>query len=426
MKYCIICRELKDNSNDEKDVNDGKKDDFNDEHVIPDAIQGYYHIRSVCRKCNSFLGANVDNKLTNHKFIELQRYLLHIKGKSGQIPNPFSGTYHLKDEPTEKVKLEVGPDNIFVPRFIPQFDTTTRSDKVELVLDKRDRHLADDIFNKFLKRKGFSKENLKIEERSETVEKPTIVMELKIDFEQYKLGLLKIAYEFTIDQIEKYYDDPIAIHISKILKTADLEKMKNGVTFFGSGLDKSILKPVNNFIDFENNNHYLVLINIPGNGLICIVNLFNTFSLGILMSNSSDLMSGNLLIGKNDINEHSFEIFDTDKLVRTIYGGTEYSFRFLSPYLTVLEDFQSELNGNSDIFTVNNCIQLFNRNGDIVFKDIEFKLSDPNLKRFSKTTGDMISIEFEIDEELYVKLLPSNKLYCISTVTTIQKRLNRI
>lgn len=67
MKKCIICRQ--------------PTTSFSDEHVIPDAIGGYYHIYSVCKECNSDMGSLVDSKLTNHKFMEFQRRLYGLKGK---------------------------------------------------------------------------------------------------------------------------------------------------------------------------------------------------------------------------------------------------------------------------------------------------------------------------------------------------------
>ena len=44
--YCIICHQ--DNQ------------ELSDEHVIPEAIGGYYHIYNVCKDCNSKLGDHVD------------------------------------------------------------------------------------------------------------------------------------------------------------------------------------------------------------------------------------------------------------------------------------------------------------------------------------------------------------------------------
>ena len=123
MKICIICREEKSN--------------FNDEHVIPDSIQGYYHIDSVCTDCNSKIGSAIDNKLTNHKFIELQRHLLGIKGKSGNIPNPFVGTHVLKENPDQKVRLEVDNNGKFIPRLLPNVPTAI-TNQFTITLDKKD------------------------------------------------------------------------------------------------------------------------------------------------------------------------------------------------------------------------------------------------------------------------------------------------
>jgi len=81
LKTCIICRTEKDEK------------EFSDEHVIPDALGGYYHIYTVCKNCNSILGRKVDSKLTNHIFSKYQRSALNLKGKSGKIPNPFEGTH---------------------------------------------------------------------------------------------------------------------------------------------------------------------------------------------------------------------------------------------------------------------------------------------------------------------------------------------
>lgn len=45
---CIICRI------------DKNIELFNDEHVTPDSLRGYYHIRNVCMDCNSRMGEEVD------------------------------------------------------------------------------------------------------------------------------------------------------------------------------------------------------------------------------------------------------------------------------------------------------------------------------------------------------------------------------
>ena len=114
MKECIICRTKK------------ETDKFNDEHVIPDSLGGYYHIDTVCIDCNSNLGTRVDSKLVNHKFADFQRYILGIKGKSGGIPNPFSGTHSFSDKPEQKVQVRLDSDNKVIPYIIPVVKLTVR------------------------------------------------------------------------------------------------------------------------------------------------------------------------------------------------------------------------------------------------------------------------------------------------------------
>ena len=75
--YCIICHQ--DNQ------------ELSDEHVIPEAIGGYYHIYNVCKDCNSKLGDHVDNLLLNHWFIKAARHEKGFKGYKGYIPNPLVG-----------------------------------------------------------------------------------------------------------------------------------------------------------------------------------------------------------------------------------------------------------------------------------------------------------------------------------------------
>ena len=60
--YCIICHQ--DNQ------------ELSDEHVIPEAIGGYYHIYNVCKDCNSKLGDHVDKLLLT---IGLSRLLVTKK-----------------------------------------------------------------------------------------------------------------------------------------------------------------------------------------------------------------------------------------------------------------------------------------------------------------------------------------------------------
>ena len=111
--YCIICR------------NDNQ--DLSDEHVIPEAIGGYYHIYCVCKDCNSKLGKNVDKLLMDHWFIKAARYEKGLKGYSGKIPNPLIGEGILSTG--EKVRLEQDDKGKMSIRLIPSTIVVSDSEK---------------------------------------------------------------------------------------------------------------------------------------------------------------------------------------------------------------------------------------------------------------------------------------------------------
>ncbi|UBM61362.1 HNH endonuclease [Candidatus Sulfidibacterium hydrothermale] len=414
MMKCIICRE--------------NKTEFNDEHVIPDSIQGYYHINTVCTDCNSRLGTLIDNKLTNHKFIEFQRHLLGIKGKSGKIPNPFSGTLFLKDNPEQKIRLELDSEGNFEPRLLPNIPKTF-AETFTITLDIKDEHKKDEIINKFLKRNGIPKEQVRIEQVKEKENRPWIHASLKIDIKDFKLAILKIAYEFTIDQIPEYFNDSTAIKISKLLKEADFENLYKDITFFGDGLNNQILEPFSHLIEFENNNHYLILFESPNLGLICFVNLFNIFSLGIKMSDSSSFLPENLLVGKNDITKKSFEVYNIRELMSQTYTPIEYRFQYFLPKdQDIFNEFiKNDQDPNFDFYRENGKIPFFDKHGNIVYDDIDIKLKQNNLTKIPKgDTKNEIITQILLDEELYIKLLPINKLYRVISVQIEQYRKKKI
>ena len=66
MPTCIVCWE--------------NTSAISDEHVIPEALGGHYHIKSVCRDCNSRMGSHVDSMLVNHTFSKFGRYVEKITG----------------------------------------------------------------------------------------------------------------------------------------------------------------------------------------------------------------------------------------------------------------------------------------------------------------------------------------------------------
>lgn len=417
MSLCIICRK--------------EKTEFSDEHVIPDSLKGYYHIYIVCKTCNSDLGTNVDTKLVNHKFIEFQRHLLGIKGKSGAIPNPFAGTQTIKDDPEQKVIVTFDEKGHLIPKLLPKIPSIKNPEDLQnysFSIDASDLHLKDKIIEKILKRNGIDKSRVNFQEQRKRSERPWIQSQMMIDLKDFRIGLLKIAYEFAVDTIEKYFNDPQAIIISEILFKADLKKMEKEVTFYGSGHDKEVLKPLSHLINFENNNHYLVLMQVDSIGLICQVNLFNCFSIAIKLSNSSDYLNDGIIIGVNDISKATFEKLTIDDLVRRTYSPVEYRFQYWLPNETELFKFvELQRNEGFDFFKQNGQIPFFDKNGNILYPNIDIKLKQSQLEHVSK--GDVyndIITEIILDEELFIKLCPSMDLYQVVSVQIEQHRLTKV
>lgn len=416
MKTCIICRLKKDDNQ------------FNDEHVIPESIGGYYHIYTVCFNCNSKLGSNIDNKLTNHKFIEFQRHLLGIKGKSGSIPNPFSGTHVLQDDPNQKVQLVLDEDGKFKPRLLPNVprEIPRNGESIRIVIDQKDEKQIDSIIDKFLSRNGLTREHIKFE-RKPGSSHPWIEASMHIDIHKFKLAILKIAYEFTVDKIPEYFNDKVAIKISSILINADFDALDK-VNMIGNGLESQILQPFEHLLDFKQQNHYLILFDSFEYGLLCFVNLFNTFTLGFIMSEKPGYIDEFMLILKNDIEKREAQCFTLPQIVGNIYTPMEYKFQyFIRDFTSVQEFAANDSHPNFAFYRENDQIPFFDRDGVVKYTNVDLKLKQEQLQKIDH--GDITSeirTEIRLDEELYIRLLPIDKLYQVSAVQLIQYRKGKV
>lgn len=411
MKVCIICRQEK------------NEKEFNDEHVIPDSLNGYYHIKSVCTKCNSTLGSKIDNKLTNHQFISFQRHALKIAGKSGKIPNPFAGTHTLKNDADQKVRLDFEGGKLEV-KLLPNV-LNDLTDNFQIRIDRKDEHKVDEIINKFLKRNGIPKEKVEIQKTESSALRPWIQASMTIDIKDFKMAMLKIAYEFAVDTIPSYFNDPNSKIISNVLEKCDFQNLDNKVKFLGDGFNKEILKPFSHLVDFENDNHYLVLCDLPDIGLICIVNLFSVFNLGIKLSDRSGFIHESIIVGKNDLNTKTFEKFNMAKIFSHVYSPIYYTFYYFLP--NVEEFLDNEKHSDFSYYRDGDNTPFFDKDGQIKYSDISDKIHQPHLNRIE--SGDEINIlitDITLDEELYLKVLPINKLYRVIAIKLEQHNIGKI
>ena len=415
MGNCIICRK--------------QTTDFSDEHVIPDSLGGYYHIYTVCKQCNSDLGSNVDSNLVNHKFSDFQRYLMEIKGKSGKIPNPFSGIHSFTENSDQKVQVRLEDDRKTVPYIIPRVNQSKNNgivESVNIVVDATDENKLDGIIKKTAKRIGVPYERISVGEKIvQSTPYPEIHIPLSIDLHDFKLGMLKIAYEFAIDSIPAYYDDPMAIDISKVLYTAAHERSTEFVKV-GNGFQHEIMKPFENLLDLENEKHYLVLLQTDEH-LVCFVMLHNLFSIGVVLSDHGYL-DENFIVGINDIKNKSFFKLDGFELIDKMHSKPELRFQYWFKDQESVDSFLSLQNEpDFDFHKEGDEIPLFKKDGSYSGKTVHQKISE---LEGSAGSGSLerggIYTAIELDEELYIKITPSGELLCISSVQEERKQLCKL
>ncbi|AXX85087.1 HNH endonuclease [Aliarcobacter skirrowii] len=422
---CIICRI------DENEFKNGNK--FSDEHVIPDSIGGYYHIFSVCKECNSGLGNNVDNKLVNHYLADLLRYELKIRGKKGNIPNPFEGTHILMDHEDTKVRINLNSEGKLNTYLIPKVCTEDISNgtNIKIQLDYADKNKLKKILSDIKKRKniGFDIDKILAEQTNEIISfQPLIKMERTFNTIDFKIALLKIAYEFAVDTIKDYFSDEIAVEISRnlynICKGHKIDYEKIDKFFIGDGiLSKDLMKMFEDIVDLNKERHILVLNCIPNIGMVCIVSLYKLFTIAVKLTDRF-YFHNNIFFLFNNLNKKNYEKLDIFQLFKSISGKEEV--KFLYHFKNKLEyDKCCKLGKiNEELFCINKQIVFFDMNYIIKYKDIEeifFKYAKDIVFNYYKNT---LTMELFLKEEIYVKFL-SNNLYVKLEAINLYKEIIR-
>lgn len=404
--YCIICHQ--DNQ------------ELSDEHVIPEAIGGYYHIYDVCKDCNSKLGYHVDKLLLNHWFIKAARHEKGLKGYKGNIPNPLIGEGTLSTG--EKVRVEQEGDGKMSLRLIPTpLEVSDDGKSFKIQVDAKDEKSVPKIRTKILKRKKIDETKVQIVSDCQVIkiDRPEVKMQFAIDMKNYKMGLLKIAYEFTADKIKGYTDDPIAKLYASILHDGNPDRLDEAF-IGGDPITNANLNILELFIDNSNTDrHILLLINCHGK-LYCMVKLFDKFCLMIRMSNSSYGEEVIVLMAINDFVKNRCDFYTLTDLIRaTIYRE--------STTFELIDEDQAYLDaqmGKKDIGFVCNNDQhniLYDCSGNPVCTEDELLL---NLVKLNLVKNDInmlgkISATYEIPLGYHYLCMPEKKLLMIRKITEV-------
>lgn len=405
--HCIICHQ--------DDV------ELSDEHVIPDAIGGYYHIYNVCKECNSKLGESVDIHLLKHWLTNAARYAKGLAGKTGKIPNPLTGEGIMEDGC--KVRVEESRDGKIVPHILPNAPVVSEDAKsFSFCVDEKDRNLIPKIAQKMKKKMGCDDSLLTSSEVVHQIDNPCIRMQANIDLKNYKIGLLKIAYEFAVDKIPEYYNDSKAKLYAEILREANLDRLDE-VAFVGDGLTSQNVKPLEEYIDYTNTDrHILMLLNIQGK-LHCIVKLFDkAFCQMICMSDKAYGEEGLVSLAINNFVKHECKFYDIHELLKTCMLEERTCYRFSEEALKLLK--AEEHKDNFGIVCNNsNDNVLFDQYGQPVTTQeiLLLRLEQQNNVKENKeeTKGNSVSSTYVVPDDMYFRLMPSNKLIQVLEITKI-------
>jgi hypothetical protein len=196
------------------------------EHVFPGAIGGTFKTDRVCTDCNSFLGKEVDVRLTDHPAVLMKRSEFGMTTSAGKPVDPMGkllsqGT--LAADPERRIQTIA--DTVtgrIVPKIMPHKRQTrdeNGNDIVEIALDGSDLAALEKIVQRHRKRAGLEplpQDGIQAliadaQRNMRTIEQPEVLYSGEIDTFHVQRAICKIAYELACIWIgDEYIDDPVA------------------------------------------------------------------------------------------------------------------------------------------------------------------------------------------------------------------------
>ena len=402
--HCIICH--KDNVV------------LSDEHVIPEAIGGYYHIYNVCKDCNSKLGDHVDKHLLNHWLIKASRHEHKLKGYSNTIPNPLIGDGEL---PTgEKVRVEEDKDGKLYIHLLPTSPVVSSDGhQFSIAVDAKDEKLIPKMQEKVYKKNNIDPSKCQIVTKKEIhqIERPMVHMQFAMDLNSYKFGLLKIAYEFAIDKVPGYYDDSIAKLYSEILYQGDVSRLSE--TFIeGDAILNANMQVFESMIDYSNRSrHILLLFNLNGK-LYCLVKLFDKFSQMIRLSDRAYGDEGFVMMAINDFSTQECRFLNAEDLIKATMQEEITTFE-LSEEGKELLKLESDKPDVGFAYNQYGDNLMYDSWGNVVCTESQLLLTleQIGMTKDEESTSNEMKATYIIPHGYHYLLMPSQKLVMVKTIT---------
>ena len=255
------------------------------------------------------------------------------------------------------------------------------------------------------------------------IEHPEVRMQFTIDIKNYKIGLLKIAYEFAADRIEGYIDDPIAKLYASILHEGNPDRLDE-VFFEGDAINNASLNIMESIIDNSNTNRHILLLANIHNKLYCIVKLFDKFCQMIRMSDSSYGEDGLVLLAINDFVNHKCDFYSPTDLIR-VTNYSEFTTFKLNDEDQAYLDSLLRINKEGIGFACNKDQDniLFDSKGIPICTEsiLLLTLERLNLIKEESHTSGKISATYKIPLGYYYLCMPDKKLLMVKEITKVNE-----
>jgi HNH endonuclease len=206
-----------------------------DEHVFPAAIGGTLKTNRVCTACNSFLGKEVDVRLTDHPAILMKRQesgMTRSGGKPVDATKKLFAKGTLAADPEKRIQMVSEPiTGRLTPKMMYHESRTESEDGTEqrqVTLDESDIGALEKIVQRHRKNAGLQplpEEEIQAliadaRRNMRTLEQPEVVYAVKVDAFHFQRAVCKISYELACIWLgDAYLNDPAAEPIRNFILT---------------------------------------------------------------------------------------------------------------------------------------------------------------------------------------------------------------
>lgn len=257
------------------------------EHIFPQAIGGKVVLKPVHKKCNDFLGREVDVGLVDNRAILVRRRDSRLTGNSRKLANPFAQV---------TFRNQFGEPFIYDEKAgFKRTQDVVKTDDTLSVLFEVDPNLdLETQWEKFVAKvqKEMSNRRLRVPSREEIIshyESLDLLNKLEADVNFKPLAhwtaLIKIVYELGVYWLgETYLDDPKAIELRNFIVNSSEEYAFLGDFEVVEDCKSSIWDVFNK----PKKNHLAVLQLVDG-VFVVKVRIFDAFDVTAVLSEHSDL-----------------------------------------------------------------------------------------------------------------------------------------